>query len=635
MSLGLRLSSTIVSIALLTFTALGTAASALDLKETPGLAERVGKDLPPVAERVPAEPLVVDLEATGREIGTSGGEINTLIGRSKDVRLINVWGYARLVGYTEDLVLVPDLLKDLVSEDDRRFTLHLRKGHKWSDGAPFTSEDIRFWYEDIALNQELQPAGLPAFMLAGGKPPVFEVIDETTVRFAWDAPNPLFAPELAKSRPPFIYRPAHYLKQFHAKYGDMDEIAELAAARKLRNWASLFNKMDDMYDARNPDLPSLQPWLRLTDDGERRFVLERNPYYHRVDTAGNQLPYIDRVIMTVADGKIIPAKTQAGESDLQARNIGFSDITILKQGEKSGKFKTYLWPISKGSEISILPNLTVADPVWRKVLRDTRFRRALSLGIDRDMINKVLYLGFGKPGNDTVLSKSPLYKSHYHEAYASYDPDKANALLDEMGLTERRSDGTRLLPDGRPLEIIIEASGESQEQLDALELVSETWRGIGVRLFAKPSQRDIMRERALSGLLVMSVWSGFENGIPTSEMPPEDFVPVRGDFLSWARWGDYYETDGLTGEKPDWPPAVRLIELYDSWLVSTSRAERERIWHEILEIHAEETIHIGLVSEVRQPVVVKNLGNVPKEGIYGWDPGAHFGIHRMDEFFVK
>ena len=171
MSLGLRLSSTIVSIALLTFTTLGTAASALDLKETPGLAERVGKDLPPVAERVPAEPLVVDLEAAGREIGTSGGEINTLIGRSKDVRLINVWGYARLVGYTEDLVLVPDLLKDLVSEDDRRFTLHLRKGHKWSDGAPFTSEDIRFWYEDIALNQELQPAGLPAFMLAGGKPP--------------------------------------------------------------------------------------------------------------------------------------------------------------------------------------------------------------------------------------------------------------------------------------------------------------------------------------------------------------------------------------------------------------------------------------------------------------------------------
>lgn len=155
MSLGLRLPPTIVSIALLTLITFGPPASALELKETPGLADRVGKDLPPVAERVPSEPLVVDLEASGREIGTSGGEINTLIGRSKDVRLINVWGYARLVGYNENLDLVPDLLKDLVSEEDRRFTLHLRKGHKWSDGAPFTSEDIRFWYEDIALNEEL------------------------------------------------------------------------------------------------------------------------------------------------------------------------------------------------------------------------------------------------------------------------------------------------------------------------------------------------------------------------------------------------------------------------------------------------------------------------------------------------
>lgn len=611
------------------------AALALDLKEPPALADRVGKDLPPVAERVPQEPLIVDLEARGREIGRSGGEIQTIIGRSKDVRLINVWGYARLVGYTEDLDLVPDLLKDLVSEDDKRFTLHLREGHKWSDGAPFTAEDIRFWFEDVASNPELRPSGLPSFMLAGDKPPVFEVIDATTVRFTWEAPNPLFAPELAKSRPPFIYRPAHYLKQFHAKYGDMDEIARMASERKLRNWASLFNKMDDMYNAGNPDLPSLQPWIRLADDGERRFVLHRNPYYHRVDTAGNQLPYIDRVVMTVADSKIIAAKTQAGESDLQARNIGFSDITILKQGEKSGGYETYLWPISKGSQITLKPNLTVKDPVWREVMRDTRFRRALSLAIDRNLINKVLYLGFGTPGNDTVLAQSPLFKERYRDLHAEFDLDAANALLDEMGLTERRGDGTRLLPDGRPLEIIVEATGEAQEQLDALELVGETWRQIGVRLFPKPSQRDIIRERALSGLLQMSVWTGFENGIPTSEMPPIDFAPVRGDFLSWALWGDYYETDGQTGEAPDWGPAARLIELYDAWLVSSSKEERTRIWHEMLEIHAEETIHIGLVSGVRQPVVVRGLGNVPKEGIYGWDPGAHFGIHRMDEFFVK
>ncbi|MXN65677.1 ABC transporter substrate-binding protein [Stappia sp. GBMRC 2046] len=611
-------------------------AGALEFKETPSLSGRVGKDLPPVGERVPQEPLVVELEERGRKIGKPGGAIDTLIGRAKDVRLINVWGYARLVGYTEQLELKPDILRDVEVEDDKVYTLHLRKGHKWSDGHPFTSEDIRFWYEDIATNPDLQPSGLPRFMLSGNEPPTFEVVDETTVRFSWDEPNPLFLPELAKSRPPFIYRPAHYLKQFHAKYADPAKLKAMAEAEKVRGWAPLFNKKDEMYDAMNADLPSLQPWVRKSGGEEgRRFVLVRNPYYHRVDTAGQQLPYVDEVIMTVADGKIIPAKTQAGEVQLQARNIGFSDITVLKQGEAQSGYKTYLWPISKGSEISLLPNLTVKDPVWRDLNRDTRFRHALSLGIDRDLINKVLYFGFGRPGNDIVLPLSPLYEDHYRTDWAEYDPEKANALLDEIGLTKRRGDGIRLLPDGRPLEIIVETAGEDQTQLDALELIAETWKGIGVKLFAKPSQRDTIRDRAMSGDLVMSVWSGFENGIPTPDMPPEDYAPTQGVFLSWALWGDYYETDGKTGEEPDWAPAERLIELYNSWLVSSSREAREKIWKEMLDIHANETIHIGLVSEVRQPVVVKGLENVPKEGIYGWDPGAHFGIHRMDEFFFQ
>src|SRR5690606_2630678 len=361
----------------------------------------------------------------------------------------------------------------------------------------------------------------------------------------------------------------------------------------------------------------------------------RNPYYHRVDKDGNQLPYVDQVVMTVADGKIIPAKTQAGEANLQARGIGFSDITVLKKGEAQAGYKTLLWPISKGAQISLLPNLTVKDPVWRQLMRDSRFRHALSLGIDREMINKVLYLGFAKASNDTVLPMSPLYRPEYRTAWATYDPEKANALLDEIGLTQRRSDGIRLLPDGRPLEIIVETAGEEKEQEDALQLVAETWKEIGVKLFAKPSQRDAIRDRAMSGDLVMSVWSGFENGVPTSEMPPEDFAPTRGDFLSWPAWGDHYETDGKTGEKPDWPPAVRLLDLYEAWRASASREERQAVWEEMLQIHADETIHVGLVSEVRQPVVVKGLANVPAEGIFGWDPGAHFGNHRMDAFFFE
>ncbi|WP_122519673.1 ABC transporter substrate-binding protein [Pannonibacter phragmitetus] len=615
--------------------ALLSPASALVLKETAGLEQLGFINPPPVSERVPQEPLIVDLEAHGRKTGVPGGDINTLIGRARDVRLINVWGYARLVGYNADLELVPDILKDVEVVDGRIFTLHLRKGHKWSNGQPFTSEDFRYFFEDVITNPELTPAGLPPFLLAGGKGPVFEVLDETTVRYSWDSPNPLFLPELALSRPPFIYRPAHYLKQYHARYGDPAIIERAAQAQKARSWAALHNKLDDMYNAGNPDLPSLQPWVRITGESDQRFVLVRNPFYHRVDSTGQQLPYVDRVIMTVADGKLIPAKTQAGDVNLQARNLSFADITVLKKGEKNQGYKTLLWPISKGAEIAILPNLTVKDPVWRTLLRDTRFRHALSLGIDREMINRVLYFGLAVPGNDTVIDISPLYREDYRTRWADFDPDKANALLDEMGLTKRRGDGIRLLPDGRPLEIIVETSGESQTESDALELVGETWRDIGVKLFVKPSQRDTMRDRAISGDLVMAVWSGLDNGIPTSEMPPTELVPSRVDWLSWPSWGDFYETGGKSGEKPDWEPAIKLMQLYDAWLTSISPELREQIWHQILQIHADETIRIGLVSQVRQPVVVKGVENVPEEAIYGWDPGSQFGLHRMDEFWLS
>lgn len=605
--------------------------------ETPTLERtHTGAPLPPVAERLPAEPLVVDLLANGREFGRHGGDLRTLIGRSKDVRLINVWGYARLVGYAPDLSLRPDILKAVEVEEGRIFTLRLRRGHRWSDGAPFTAEDLRYWWEDVANNAALSPSGPPQFMLVDGRQPVFEVLDEATVRYSWDAPNPLFLPELAKARPPFIYRPAHYLKQFHEAYGDENAIKRMVAAAKVRYWAALHNDRDDMYGAENPDIPTLQPWAVAPGNTERRHVLVRNPYYHRVDSRGRQLPYIDRVVMTVANGRLISAKAQAGETDLQARNLAFSDITVLKRGEKEQNYQTRLWPIAKGAHIALMPNLTVKDPAWRALMRDVRFRHALSLGIDRRMINRVLYFGLAAESNDTVLPESPLYKPELRTAWTQYDPAAANRLLDEIGLVERRGDGIRLLPDGRPLEIIVETAGESQEELDVLELVGETWREIGVALFSKPSQREVMRDRALAGSLVMSVWSGLENGIPTADMPPLDLAPVGGEALCWPAWGDYAESGGKTGEPVDYPPAERLLDLYRAWLATDGSDERRAIWEEMLEIHAEQTFRIGLVAAVRQPVVVSDrLKNVPQEGIYGWDPGAHFGIHRMDEFWLE
>lgn len=608
---------------------------ALDLVETPTLDRTHKGGVPAIQDRIPSEPLIVDLEKRGRKAGKHGGDINTLIGRSKDRRLINVWGYSRLIGYNEKLELVPDLLKSVEVEDGRSFTFHLRKGHRWSDGKPFTTEDFRYWWEDIASNELLSPSGPDQFMIVDGKAAEFTIIDETTVRFSWEKPNPQFLPTLAKSRPPFIYRPAHYLKQFTEKYGDPAFIKAEMAKTKTRNWASLHNQKDEMYSAKNVDQPSLQPWVVAPGASKQRATMIRNPYYHRVDTHGRQLPYIDRVIMTVADKKLIAAKTQAGESHLQARNISFSDVTVLKEGESGSDYSTFLWPIAKGAHIAIFPNLNVKDPVWRKVMRDVRVRRALSLGTDRTIVNQALYFGLASEGNNTVLPNSPLFNEERRLKWATFDPSTANALLDEVGLIERDGDGTRKLPDGRLFEIIVESAGERQEEIDALELIKESWREIGVKLFVKPSQRDSLRNRAYSGDLVMAVWEGFENGLPTSGTNPIGFVPASVDMFTWYGWADYYESGGTSGEKIDYEPAQRLFDLYKSWLTSADDAERTKIWTEILDIHADQVFSIGVISSVQQPVAVSNkLNNVPKNAFYGWDPGAQFGVFRMDEFWL-
>lgn len=624
----------VVSLALAIVAAPSAIAAAPDLVETATLSN-THQNLPPVAERIPEEPLVVDLEAMGRSIGKHGGDINTLIGRAKDMRLINVWGYARLVGYNEKLELKPDILQAVDVEEGRIFTFHLRKGHRWSDGEPFTSEDLRYYFEEIASNTELTPTP-PPFLLAGGVMPEFEVIDETTVRYTWPEANPSFLPSLAMARPPFIYRPSHYLKQFNPKYGDQAAIDKMVDEARVRSWAPLHNLKDEMYDATNPDLPSLQPWVATRNATDRRFVMVRNPYFHRVDTKGQQLPYVDRVVMSVVDGSLIATKVQAGEADLQARGLVFGDLPVLKRGAEKRGYHVLLWPEGYASAIAIYPNLTTKDPELRKLFRDVRFRKALSLGVDRQLLNKVLYFGLGQPSGNLVLPESPLAEAMPADEAVAYDPDEANRLLDEVGLTERNDAGIRLMADGRPLELIVETAGEAAIEVDALELIKDTWREIGIDLYPRPSQRDVMRNRAFSGDLAMSVSAGYDNGMPSADMPPDERVPVSTMFLTGPAWGAYEMSGGQSGEKPDYEPAAELLSHYKEWLTTGSEEKRAEAWDHILAIHAEQVLTIGTVQGVVQPVVVRDtMKNVPEKAVYSWDPGAQFGLLHMDAFYYE
>ena len=545
-----------------------------------------------------------------------------------------VYGYARLVGYDRSYLLQADILRAFEVEEDRIFTFHLRPGHRWSDGHPFTAEDFRYYWEDIAGDEAIMPFGPPRAMLVEGERPRFEVIDELTVRYTFERPNPYFLPRLASASPDFIYAPAHYLKQFHARYSDVSKIEAIAKKEQRKNWASVHINRFRPYKANNPNLPTLQPWVVKTAPPSQRFVFERNPYFHCVDANGLQLPYIGRVEMNIADGRLIPAKTGAGESDLQARSLSFSDYTFLKSGPKRDTYDVHLWETTKGSHIALYPNLNTKDPEWRKLMRDARFRHALSVAINREEINQVIYYGLATPGNDTVFARSPLFEERFRDAWTGFDLDRANALLDEIGLTTRNAAGIRLLPDGRPMELIVETAGEDTEQTDVLELIRESWRLIGVRLFSKPLQREVFRNRIFAGKTVMSVWFGLENGLPTPDTPPVDFAPTSQQQLEWPMWGQYVETGGKAGEPADMARAMELQELSKAWVDAPDRSERMRIWRRMLEIRAEETYTIGIVSNVPQPVVVnKRLRNVPAKGIYNFEPGAHFGIYRPAAFW--
>ena len=620
--------------AFLALTAAGAAAQ--PFRETPSLIDQVtAGQLPPVALRLPERPDVARLFPF-QTLGRHGGSWRMIAGGASDTRFAVVYGYARLVGHDAKFKLQPDIAEKVEVEDERRFTFHLRPGHRWSDGAPFTTDDFRYTWEDVFGNSRLRPSGLPIELLVEGERPIFEILSPSVVRYTWSKPNPTFLAALAGPRPLEIFAPAHYLKNFHEKYAPPAELQKKVTDERVRNWAVLHNRRDNQYRVDNPELPTLQPWMLATPPPADRFVFKRNPYYHRVDSEGRQLPYLDELVMALADSKIVPLKTGAGEADLQARYLRFDNYTFLKEAEARNGFKVRLWRTVRGADQALVPNLNVSDPVWRSVLRDVRFRRALSLGTNRHEINQVIYYGLGIEGNNTALPGSPLFDAELRTRWTRYDTRTANALLDEMGLTKRDHRGLRLLPDGRPMKIVIESAGESTEQTDVLELLHDTWIELGIKIYPKALQRDVMRNRIFAGETVMCIWFGSEFALMDADSNPKDYVISEQQQLQWPKWGQFRETKGKAGEAVDMPEAKELQELEHAWSHTADRTERTRIWRRILEINADQQFTIGILAGAFQPVVIaRALKNVPEEGVFNWEPGAHFGMYRPDTFYFS
>ena len=606
--------------------------------EPPVLAERVrAGELPPVTDRLPRRPLVTRLEELGRETGRHGGRLRMLVSRAKDVRLMVVYGYARLVGYDENFALAPDLLERVEVEDERVFTLHLRPGHRWSDGHPFTAEDFRYYWEDIANHEELSPSGPPRELLAGGRPPRFEVLDETTVRYSWDSPNPFFLPALAGARPAYIYAPSHWLRRFHARYEDRERLDREARARGRRSWASIHNRKDSPYRNLDTEAPTLQPWRNVTPSPAQRYVFRRNPFFHRVDGAGRQLPYLDEVVMTVTDTKLIPAKTGAGESDLQVRGLGFDDFTFLKRSEKRIGRRVRLWKTTKGSHAALYPNLNAKDPVWRTLLRDVRSGepcRSPSIGARS---TSSCTAASRCRGTTPSTRSSPLYRPELRERWAGFDLGRANALLDESGLAGRDPETGAPAAAGRPPRR--DRGGDGRRDGRA-----GRHPGAGARHLAQGRDQalheadaardlpepDLRRRDPGVGMGRPREWdpeAGHEPGRARPDLPAAAPVAEVGAALP--------EPGPHRGavRPPGRDRSARALRRMDR---GARARPAGRDLDRMLRIHADQVFTIGIVAAIPQPAVIHaRLRNVPEHGVYNWEPGAHLGIHRMDTFWFE
>jgi len=593
--------------------------------------------LPPVTDRIPRPPRTIESFAGSDGPGRQGGQIDMLVASARDTSLMTVYSYTRLIVHDDKFQLRPDILESYDVVEGRTFTFKLRAGHKWSDGHPFTTEDFRFFWEDIANNKELSPAGPSVELLVDDKPPAVEIIDERTIRYSWARPNPYFIESQARAAPLFLFRPAHYLKKFHARYTDPTRIARAAqGGQPVGSWVQTFRRLDAMFGNDNVDLPSLNPWINTTPSPAQRFVFVRNPFFHRIDAEGRQLPYVDRIIFTVSAPTLIPAKAGLGESDLQSRYLNLGDYTFLYKSAKTSGAEVRLWELGSGSQLALYPNLNANDKQWRGLFRDVRFRRALSIAIDREEINQVAYIGLANPSNNTIMSRSTLFKPEYATKWARYDPKLAARLLDEIGLARRGSNDIRLLPDGRPATLVVENQGEQKEEADTLQLIADYWKRVGIKMLVKPQTRENFRLRTLSGDALMTAFAGVVTAVPTPDSSPREFAPTMRGGLQWSKWGLFVESNGRQGEKCDLESACRLLDYLAEWQNATDEAGRRKAWEKILQTNAEEVFSIGTVNGTRQPVVVgAKVRNVPKEGYYAWDPGGYIGLYQPDTFWVS
>jgi peptide/nickel transport system substrate-binding protein len=547
------------------------------------------------------------------------------------------WRHVELFRYSDNLeTVVPDVAKswEWINDDYTELEISLRKGHKWSDGHPFTASDVVFWWEGIINNEELTPA-IPSIYVFGGEPMSIEQVDETTFRVSFAAPAPNILSLWARNPwPPFA--PEHYMTQFIPKFNpDAEKNAEADGYSWVDKFYTVWYQWSSLYGI---DTPHLESYVIMSRDTEhRRYV--PNPYYFKVDTAGQQLPYPNELNERfIPDVEVRNLAFINGEIDLRMQGVELTDFPVLKENESKGNYRIVTTPSENIGMQSYAWNQTSKDPILREIFSDLRWREAMSIAINREDINEAVYLGLGEPMQVIpVFSGFSWVKPEWLTKWTEYNPDRANQLLDEMGL-EKDGDGWRTRPDGEPLVIYLQYAPQGGPTL-IHELNAEFWGDVGVKVELKETTSEAYRTFASANDHDLATWRLSKITMVYLSSNPEKSKPVFGDRalspFTGLPWLDWHESGGAEGEEP--PEDIkRLQELADGW---TSLLAGSDEWvaygKEISEIHYENQYLFGIVGNFPFPTYVHNrVGNVPELSIkssdyYWWFP------FRVDQMYLK
>lgn len=589
----------------------------MEYKEAPELAAAVAAGtLPPVSERLPDQPEVaVPFEGIGRY----GDVLRFGISGQANHDPIRAWGNMGLVQHDYDTnftTIIPHVAESFeVNDNHTVFTFYLRKGMKWSDGTLFTADDVEFAVKDILLHKDLQPVS-PVW-IAGGEVFEFRKIDPYMVEFAFAVPYSEFLHVLADRRylHPTIYQKA-YCSRAHPDYNPNLE-AELAA-NNLTDWRDYLRKLacdPQRVAARweNPDRPTLEAWkiVEPYKGGSTQVVLERNPYFWQVDPEGNQLPYINRLVGIIygdPEGMLLGAI--AGNNDLGFSTIGTQANRPLLAKTAKHKGST-LYPATAigGTSLLFQLNLTHKDPELRALFNEKDFRVALSLGINRQEIIDTALLGDGVPWHNAPFEDSPMYHERYATQYLEFDPEKANALLDGIGLDQRNSDGVRLMPSGRPVHFVVEAIDRPPERIDQLELMAQQWRDLlGLDVRANISESSLMFSRVNNNDHDAAIWADFASWLPGRI--PTSLVPIEFDSRWGIAWVNWFKSGGKRGEEP--PEHIKeRARLYEKSRGAPTFEARRDYYHQIADIAADQFETFGVSKNMTnygvKKIALKNV----------------------------